>query len=715
MSSARYDSNGPMLVMAGEANIKWDETSPKLGGIPDMNIKRDETGERAGERPSGSSGPQALVSGGRGRGKDRRSSTSGLSPLVRRSGSNESADRGGTVTERPRSGSREKLRTSGSNTVAFAGMPTPAIPTNKHKLLPRKSHKSFTNPLGASITYTNGLSMIKVGPPERPKQNKQSDSGQKLDAALRADIMHNRIDAIDVSRQEVGDLGTQCLARLLETNKSVTALYLRHSNITRKSASAIAECLSVNTTLKIVDLWANKMKEKGTEILGLLLQQHIGLGMTSLNLSANHIGPRGALALAQGLRVNTSLESLSLEGNKIGDKAARAIAEALAFNQASRMSVLNLSSNLLSQDGLRDFVIVLQGNTSLRSLYIEQASGATRVNGQAPGKSAEQIVIENSILKLLERNKRANVGRPASLGSLGSLGSLTIAETSSTSELPVPPGSHSPNKSNNTTPTNTPPQNSNLLQSLISTRSTSLSPQVAPDKSSIDGDMDDIDIECVRAWCTFAPLVALIAANEGNPLLDDPATQRAVKNIFERAMDLQPFSLQRGDFSFSNFVNPVQQQQQPVPLRVQRRLSGSLQPVNEGCEDGDEELSFVTDDELAITGAAIKATVSRLPRGPSRSADNSPIKPPRPSAPVVRLRTEERMAWHLARSVALLHNSSLCFSSAKKILTTTTKTSNNASNPNSHQKNDPTKPSALDGARKPLIPHSLTCPVLPDP
>ena len=54
--------------------------------------------------------------------------------------------------------------------------------------------------------------------------------------------------------------------------------------------------------------------------------------MTSLNIQDNDISIGGALAVAEALRVNSSLVSLSLESNDIGNYGALAIAEALRFN-----------------------------------------------------------------------------------------------------------------------------------------------------------------------------------------------------------------------------------------------------------------------------------------------------------------------------------------------------------------------------------------------
>jgi Ran GTPase-activating protein (RanGAP) involved in mRNA processing and transport len=51
--------------------------------------------------------------------------------------------------------------------------------------------------------------------------------------------------------------------------------------------------------------------------------------LTTLDLGYNEIGIEGAFAIAEGLKVNSSLSTLHLHGNDVGKEGASAIAEAL--------------------------------------------------------------------------------------------------------------------------------------------------------------------------------------------------------------------------------------------------------------------------------------------------------------------------------------------------------------------------------------------------
>ena len=65
--------------------------------------------------------------------------------------------------------------------------------------------------------------------------------------------------------------------------------------------------------------------------------------LKSLDLSINKIGPEGASALGEALKVNPVLTNLHLGSNDMGDDGAKAIAEALKVNPV--LTNLNLNYN----------------------------------------------------------------------------------------------------------------------------------------------------------------------------------------------------------------------------------------------------------------------------------------------------------------------------------------------------------------------------------
>ena len=82
--------------------------------------------------------------------------------------------------------------------------------------------------------------------------------------------------------------------------------------------------------------------------------QHDG----SLNLEYCNIGDEGAIALADALRINTSITEVNLENNRIGAEGTRALANFLISSSA--VTHINLSFNYLGADGVKELADAIQ-------------------------------------------------------------------------------------------------------------------------------------------------------------------------------------------------------------------------------------------------------------------------------------------------------------------------------------------------------------------
>lgn len=95
-------------------------------------------------------------------------------------------------------------------------------------------------------------------------------------ASLNSVLMYNRkfpIKILDLSENGITDQGARKLAEALQTNDSLTELYLKagwlnRNNITDNGGICFAEALRKNSTLKVLDLTGNPIGEKGRNALG---------------------------------------------------------------------------------------------------------------------------------------------------------------------------------------------------------------------------------------------------------------------------------------------------------------------------------------------------------------------------------------------------------------------------------------------------------------
>ena len=88
-----------------------------------------------------------------------------------------------------------------------------------------------------------------------------------------------------------------------------------------------------------------------------------------LNLWGNGLGAEGAVAVADGIKINTVLTKLYLQSNELGPKGARAVADAIKINTV--LQVLDLGDNGLGAEGARAVADSIKINTVLRVLDLD--------------------------------------------------------------------------------------------------------------------------------------------------------------------------------------------------------------------------------------------------------------------------------------------------------------------------------------------------------
>jgi hypothetical protein len=129
---------------------------------------------------------------------------------------------------------------------------------------------------------------------------------------------------------EWGDADVVELCEVLPRFAALRTLDLSHNKIGPEGASALGEALKVNAVLTCLRLEYNKIGVDGAIAIAEALK--VNAVVTILYLGGNSIRVEGAIAIAEALKVNAVLTKLNLSGNSIGDEGARAIAEALKVN-----------------------------------------------------------------------------------------------------------------------------------------------------------------------------------------------------------------------------------------------------------------------------------------------------------------------------------------------------------------------------------------------
>ena len=119
-------------------------------------------------------------------------------------------------------------------------------------------------------------------------------------------ILENEASAVstlDVGDCGLGNEGATQIARLLESNSTITDLNISANQITQQGWRAISEALKKNTKLR------------------------------TLSLDYNQITDEDLAVLADGFRHCTSLRSVDLEANRISDEGGRILLDVLRENE----------------------------------------------------------------------------------------------------------------------------------------------------------------------------------------------------------------------------------------------------------------------------------------------------------------------------------------------------------------------------------------------
>eukprot|EP01012_Entosiphon_sulcatum_P013036 TRINITY_DN18305_c2_g1_i1.p1 TRINITY_DN18305_c2_g1~~TRINITY_DN18305_c2_g1_i1.p1 ORF type:complete len:430 (-),score=74.62 TRINITY_DN18305_c2_g1_i1:1102-2391(-) len=152
-------------------------------------------------------------------------------------------------------------------------------------------------------------------------------------------------------------------------------LALPHAGLGDKGAIALAESLKINTRIHDVALVDNWITPKGA--LALLEAITHATNITRLDLSENRLGYRGGhigsdtvgASLQNLLKVNSALIELSLRANKLGDKDVTAICDGLCENFS--LHALDISYNEIGPPAGEAVGVMLSTNGDLRELNLE--------------------------------------------------------------------------------------------------------------------------------------------------------------------------------------------------------------------------------------------------------------------------------------------------------------------------------------------------------
>jgi Ran GTPase-activating protein (RanGAP) involved in mRNA processing and transport len=193
--------------------------------------------------------------------------------------------------------------------------------------------------------------------------------------ALAQALTENRhLQVLDLDFNEIHGGGAEALAQALRVNTTLTGLYLNSNFIGSDGATALADGLSVNTALTDLMLERNRITGEGVAVIFKALE--VNTTIAELSLGDSEIGDERAKALAEVLKKNRTLTELHLWGNPIGDAGATALSEALDVN--TDITELKLTYDQINQQIKTDIEAKLNRNKTIETI-IESLLGGRKI------------------------------------------------------------------------------------------------------------------------------------------------------------------------------------------------------------------------------------------------------------------------------------------------------------------------------------------------
>ena len=181
-----------------------------------------------------------------------------------------------------------------------------------------------------------------------------------------ADVINNNPNLGELNLED-NKLGASAILILqaLQGNCKLTRLSLDNNNITRQVGADLANVIKGNCNLKQLGLGGNELGPSAISILQAL--QH-NSKLTILSLGNNKMTEQVAEDLESVIKNNPYLESLKLENNRLGPSAI-VILQALQHN--SKLTILDLGNNKMTEQVAEDLANVISNNSQLEQLGLQ--------------------------------------------------------------------------------------------------------------------------------------------------------------------------------------------------------------------------------------------------------------------------------------------------------------------------------------------------------
>ena len=204
------------------------------------------------------------------------------------------------------------------------------------------------------------------------------------------------VQMITLSENYIGAEGAVALSDAIKINRTLTKIQLSQNNIGDAGVVALADAIKINTTVQEIHLSKNYIHDEGAVALADAIK--INMTVQEIHLSRNYIHYAGVVALADAIKINRTLTKIHLSENHLGDAGAVALADAIKINRT--VQEIHLSSTIISDDGAVALADAIKINFTVTKIDLGNNPSIHRLGKMALSK-AEQV--NQSVEVLLKR------------------------------------------------------------------------------------------------------------------------------------------------------------------------------------------------------------------------------------------------------------------------------------------------------------------------
>jgi len=218
-----------------------------------------------------------------------------------------------------------------------------------------------------------------------------------------------RYDSAWVLSKLVGPKAASAFANMLQVNTTLKVLQLRNASFGDTGVALIAKALQTNNVLECLEIDNCCTAEYGCHAIAESLK--VNKSLQFLNLSQNPLSDRGGIAIVDALQENDTLKALVLHRCALSSsKFCDSFSKTLKTNQS--LVEIDLGSNSFSKDGIKLLAEGLSHNSTLTLLKLEDCNLSKRcVNILSKALDSEENKTEihlGSVLKFWDKKEDFN-------------------------------------------------------------------------------------------------------------------------------------------------------------------------------------------------------------------------------------------------------------------------------------------------------------------